>query len=94
MTFHLICVHIIFSSVLVAEWPHFGKELLPRLTIDSLCIWLFVILDISRFGFEGWIWVLIASVPDLGILFTFKQDACGVNAHTFISLFMNIDKPE
>ena len=27
---------------------------------------------ISRFGFEGWIWVLIASVPGLCILFTFK----------------------
>ena len=25
---------------------------------------------ISRFGFEGWIWVLIASIPDLCILFT------------------------
>ena len=31
----------------------------------------FVILVISRFGFEGWIWVLITSVPDLCILFTF-----------------------
>ena len=30
---------------------------------------LFVILIISRFGFEGWIWVLIASVPDLCIFF-------------------------
>ena len=29
---------------------------------------LFVILVISRRGFEGWIWVLIASVPDLCIL--------------------------
>ena len=38
LTFHLMCVHIIFSSVLVAEWPYFGKELLPRLTICSLCI--------------------------------------------------------
>ena len=38
LTFHLMCVHIIFSSVLVAEWPHFGKALLPRLTICSLCI--------------------------------------------------------
>ena len=37
LMFHLMCVHIIFSSVLVAEWPHFGKELLPRLTICSLC---------------------------------------------------------
>ena len=25
----------------------------------------------SRFNFEGWIWVLIASVPDLCILFPF-----------------------
>ena len=34
---------------------------------------LYVILFISRFGFEGWIWVLIASVPDLCILFTCKK---------------------
>ena len=29
VTFHIMCVHmhIIFSSVKVAEWPHFGKEL-------------------------------------------------------------------
>ena len=26
---------------------------------------------ISRFGFEGWIWVLIVSVPELCIMFTF-----------------------
>ena len=38
LTFHLMCVYVIFSSVLVAEWPQFGKELLPRLTICSLCI--------------------------------------------------------
>ena len=38
MTFHLMCVHISFSSVWVAERPSFGKELLPRLTICSLCI--------------------------------------------------------
>ena len=25
VTFHLTCVHIIFSSVSVAEWPPFGK---------------------------------------------------------------------
>ena len=25
VTFHLMCVHIIFSSVSVAEWPPFGK---------------------------------------------------------------------
>ena len=25
MAFHLVCAHTIFSSVLVAEWPHFGE---------------------------------------------------------------------
>ena len=55
MTFLLKCVHIIFSSASVAEWPPFRKKLLE-------------ILVISRFGFEGWIWVLIASVHGLCIL--------------------------
>ena len=31
-------IYIIFSSVWVAKWPSFGKELLTRLTICSLCI--------------------------------------------------------
>ena len=30
-------------------------------------------LVISRFGFEGWVWVLIASVSDLCILFALKK---------------------
>ena len=38
MTLHLMCVHIIFSSVSVAEWPPSGKKLLARLIICSLCI--------------------------------------------------------
>ena len=38
VTFHHIFVHIIFSSVWVAQWPPFGKELPTRLTICSLCI--------------------------------------------------------
>ena len=33
-----MCVHIIVSSNWAAEWPPFGKELLTRLTICSLCI--------------------------------------------------------
>ena len=33
-----MCVYITFSSVWVADWPPFGKELLTRLTICSLCI--------------------------------------------------------
>ena len=57
------------SSVLFAEWPYFGKELLPRLTICSLCILTLCNFSYFPFGFEGWIWVLIASVPDVGILF-------------------------
>ena len=32
-----------------------------------------MVLVISRFGFEGWFGVLIASVPDLCILFTFNS---------------------
>ena len=32
----------------------------------------------SRFGFEGWIWVLIASVPDLCIFFTFVYYTCTI----------------
>ena len=38
VTFQFTCVHIIYSSVLVAEWPPFGKELLIRLTTCSLFI--------------------------------------------------------
>ena len=64
MTFHLTCIHIIFCSVRVAEWPPFGKWLLTLQTICSLCV---LTLVISRFGFEGWIWVLIASFPDICI---------------------------
>ena len=38
-----------------------------------------MILVISRFCFEGWIWVLIASVPDLCILFTFTNSTNDVS---------------
>ena len=37
-----------------------------------ILLYIFDILLISRFGFEGWIWVLIASVPDICILFTYQ----------------------
>ena len=49
MTFHYMFVHNIFSSVWVAEWPPFGKELLTRLTICSLYI--LPICDFSYFPF-------------------------------------------
>ena len=38
MTFHLMSVYIIFSSVYVAEWPPIVKEVHTRLTICSLCL--------------------------------------------------------
>ena len=38
VTFHLMYVQIIFSSVWVAEWSPFGNELLTRLTICSLSL--------------------------------------------------------
>ena len=46
VTFHFMFVNIISSSVLVVEWPPFGKGLLNRLTICSLCI-----LTICNFGY-------------------------------------------
>ena len=49
MTFHLTCVHISFSSVLVAEWPPFGKKLLTLFPICYLCI--LTICNISYFPF-------------------------------------------
>ena len=49
MTFHLLCVHFSFSSVWVAEWPSFGKVLLTRLTMRSLCI--LTICNFSYFPF-------------------------------------------
>ena len=73
MTFHLIYVHIIFSSISVAEWLRFGKYLLTRLTICALCILTICNIRYSPFWFEGWILLLIASVPDLYIFFTFKH---------------------
>ena len=72
MTFHLMFVHII----IVTEWPSFGKELLPRLTICSLWILTLCNLSYFLFWFEGWIWILIASVPDFCILFTFVLNVC------------------
>ena len=51
VTFHLMCVHIIFSSVSVAEWPLFGKKLLNRLTICPLCILTICNTCISYFPF-------------------------------------------
>ena len=39
----------------------------------SFVFCLFVILIVSRCGFEGWIWVLVAFVPGLCVLFAFNN---------------------
>ena len=49
VTFHLLFVHIIFSSFVVAEWLHNGIELLTQLTICSFCI--LTICNFSYFPF-------------------------------------------
>ena len=41
--------------------------------IDHTCTFYFVILVISHFGFEGWIWVLINPVPDHCVFITFTN---------------------
>ena len=38
MTFHPMFVHYTFSSVWVAVWPPFGKELPIRLAVCSHCV--------------------------------------------------------
>ena len=60
------------SSVWVAEWPPFGKELHTWFTIYSFVFCLFVTLVIFRSGFAGWVLVLIAPVPGHCILVTFN----------------------
>ena len=47
--FHLMFVHYTSSSVLVAEWPTFGKLLRTRLVICTYCILSICILFISHF---------------------------------------------
>ena len=58
---------MIFSSVYVADWPPYGKELH---VLFVLC--LFVFSDISLFGFEAETLVLIAPVPGHVIPFYLK----------------------
>ena len=51
VTFHLMCVHIIFRSVWVDEWPPFWTELLTRLAMCSLCILTICIFSYFSFWF-------------------------------------------
>ena len=73
MTFHLTCVHIILVRFVLLSGHLFGNSCSLGWPCVLIVFCLFVILVISRFGLEGRIWVLIASVPGLCILFTFKH---------------------
>ena len=63
-----MCVHIIFSSVLV------GKEPLTRLTIDSLCIFTSCNFICFPFSFEVWLlqFLVIADLLFFAFFFTFN----------------------
>ena len=65
VTFHRTCVHIILIWFRLLSGHLLGNSCSLGLPYVVFVFRLFVILVISRFGFEGWIWVLIASVPDL-----------------------------
>ena len=86
VTFHLMYVQIIFSSVYVVEWPPFGKSCSLGCPYVLFVFCLFVIRSvISRFGFEGRIWILIAQVPGHCLHFTFihNQDDCVIEVYAF-----------
>ena len=73
MAFHFMYVHIIFSSVWVAQWPPFGKSCSLGCPLVHFVFRLLEILVISSFDFESWVWVLTASVPDNCLLVTFSN---------------------
>ena len=78
VTFHLTCVSISFSSVWVAEWPPFGKELLTRFTICLVPLYLAEV-----------IWVLIAQVPGHCIRVFFKYSKKEITYGYFVSVFQS-----
>ena len=60
VTFHLMCVYIIFVWFRLLSDHHLGKSCSLGWPFVLIVNWLFVTLVIFRFGFEGWIWVLTA----------------------------------
>ena len=51
-------VFVALFSVWIPDRPHFGKQLLIRSTICSLCNF-----EYFSFDIDGWVLVLIASIP-------------------------------
>ena len=73
VTFHLMFVHNSFSSVWVAEWQPFGKELPTRLAVCSHCILSICNCIYFPFGFEGEVRFLNAPVLVHCLLVTFNM---------------------
>ena len=71
MTFHLTCVYFILVRFGLLNGHLLENSCSLGLPYVLFVFGLFVILVISRFGFGGWIWVLIASVHGICILFSF-----------------------
>ena len=77
-----MCLHYL-SSVSVAEWPPF-KEIAAH-SVDNMFSRILTIFNIThvvipRFGFEGWIKILMATVPDICILFEMPRCQGSANA--------------
>ena len=69
MTFHLMFVYYIFSSVWVAEWPLFGKELPIRLAVCSHCVLYICIF----FDFESGVWFFMLQFLVIAYLLLLKS---------------------
>ena len=94
-----MCVHIMLSSVWVAEWPSLGKELLTRLTICSLCI--LSICNFSYFpfwffragfgsdGFSSWYLHTFYFYLSLHRFADAEADAvCGLHVHKILAFIL------
>ena len=66
MTFNLACAHIILVQFHLLS-DHLFK--VDNMFSRILTIFNITHVVIPRFGFEGWIKILIATVPDICILF-------------------------
>ena len=68
---HYVCsLYYIFSSVWVAEWPPFGKELSIRLAVCSHCILSICNFSYFPFGFESRVCFFYSPVPVYRLLVT------------------------
>ena len=69
MTFNLTCAYIILVQFQLLSGHLFKKKVLTRLFSRILTIFNITHVVIPRFGFEGWIKILIATVLDVCIIF-------------------------